>query len=312
MSTADYTKHAALSQMIPHSALMEDYVPLDPSFKGLPWLALEGKLLKVPRIAPTDPIIDVALPVQSGQDLNDPTTFRKDFVWAEHEFELKTIATDRVLDDRIVRELSDPNLAEQYVIQAGTEAVLQRFAQKFLYGVEAAPDKEEFNGINALCANTVVSSGTIEKDMDSLMYFIRAGDGIPTAFLAHPSAINAYRYHCYKAGFNPESREHPVFGLRTHHAGIPVLPNHHIVVEDEGSGVYKTTVFCVQFGIGTGVAGIFPARNGEMGVRVDKRPDDDEDVWYYKVKLECGLALYRESAISKCTQIDVSDFYPVT
>jgi hypothetical protein len=101
---------------------------------------------------------------------------------------------------------------------------------------------------------------------------------------------------------------HPVFGMRVHYRGIPILRNDFIPVAPGSPPT--TTIYAVQFGIGSGLAGIFPAKNGEMGVRVEKRHDDDKDVWYYKIKLECGLALYRQTAVAALTSVDISSTYP--
>jgi len=307
MAIADYTNHEALSQIVPHAQLVQDFYPRDPLFKALPWLALDGRMLRVPRSASF--FYGVAGGFDSGQDLT-AGSFRNAITWNDHQFKLKTIGTERLLDRRIVSEMSSPNIQEQYAIQAGTEAVINRYSDYFINGVEAGPDFEQFDGIDTMVTGgqTVASSGALLGDLDHLIYLITAGEGVPTAFLTHPSGIRAIRAQAYMMGFEIRGYEHPVFGVRTHFAGIPILPNDYIAVTG-GEPTYYTDVFAVYLGIGTGLAGLFPAINGQMGVRVEKRDKDSEDINIYKITLECGLALFMESAIGKLENIDVTDYY---
>jgi hypothetical protein len=313
MASPTYADQSLLARDAVHHAIMEDRVTLDPSFKGLPWLPIEGKMLKIPRVQYSPGISEfhrVAGAIPSGVDFSTGN-YRADFTWTPpKEFNLKAIATDRVLDDRIVRELSEANLQEQYVIQLGTEAVLQRFSDLFINGNETL-DPNQFDGLAVLVnGNTYAWTGSgVLYDLDLLMNLITAGDGIPTAFLMPIWAENLVLLAARGAGVVPmEARVHPVFGMRLHYRGIPILRNDFITVAPGSPPT--TTIYAVQFGIGSGLAGIFPAKNGEMGVRVEKRHDDDKDVWYYKIKLECGLALYRQTAVASLTGVDVSATYP--
>jgi hypothetical protein len=40
-----------------------------------------------------------------------------------------------------------------------------------------------------------------------------------------------------------------------------------------------------------------------MSVQVEKRRDSDADTCFYNVRLECGLALYRETAVAHITDV---------
>jgi hypothetical protein len=187
MASPTYADQSLLARDAVHHAIMEDRVTLDPSFKGLPWLPIEGKMLKIPRVQYSPGISEfhrVAGAIPSGVDFSTGN-YRADFTWTPpKEFNLKAIATDRVLDDRIVRELSEANLQEQYVIQLGTEAVLQRFSDLFINGNETL-DPNQFDGLAVLVnGNTYAWTGSgVLYDLDLLMNLITAGDGVPTAFL---------------------------------------------------------------------------------------------------------------------------------
>jgi hypothetical protein len=163
MGTAEYDAQATLARDAFHSAIMQDLVPLDPSFKALPWLPIEGKALKIARVGRGEAIqfLTVAQSIESGQDFT-VGDFQAAVPFDVKEFRLKTIATDRPVDERIVRELSEPHLQEEFAVQLGTEAVMQRFCRTFIYGSEATPAPIfEFNGLIQLSAGpqTQASSG---------------------------------------------------------------------------------------------------------------------------------------------------------
>ena len=314
MSSTDYTQYAQIARSDFHSAIVQDTVPIDASFKGLPWLGIQGKSLIIPRLSPANgDFIILAKAITSGEDYNSPVEHFHDAInWTAKEFKLKTIAADRPVDDRVLRELSEPHLQEQFAIQVGTEAVIQRFNYLFINGNETSP--EQFDGLNILCTGNTATSSVygILADLDALISMISAGDGIPSAFIVPPDAekaicfwaggLGSASYGCM--GFGPlDARMHQLFGQRLHYRGIPILRNDYISVV-----AGYTTMYAVQFGIGTGLAGIFPARNGEMGVRVERRHDTDADVWYYNIKLECGLSLYRQQAVASITNVSVA--YP--
>lgn len=312
MSSADYTKHAAAARSDFHSAIVQDLRPVDEVFKGLPWVGIEGKSLKIPRLGQSESpqFLGIASEIASGQDFTSgvPLSFRQGVDWAPVEFPLKTIATDRPVDDRILRELSEPHMQDQFEIQMGTDAVIQRFGYLFINGNTGAAS-DQFDGLAQLVSGTsqsTASSGaSVASDMDTAISMITAGDGYPDAIIMCKELHGKLHNNSRAAnGYTQlEAITHPVFGLRTHYRGIPLLRSDHIPLTGDP---LSSQIYAVKFGPGVGLAGIFPQRNGEMGVRVEKRHDDDTDTWYYKIKLECGLALYCESAIAEITGVDTT------
>jgi hypothetical protein len=306
MSTADYTAYAGLARSAFHSALMEDFPSIDPAFKGLPWLPIEGKNLRIGRIAGANALINYGHAILSGADLE---ALHTDLVSTNKDFNLKSIVSEMVLDERIVRELSEPFAQEEFAVKAATEAVLQQFSKLFINGDEGV-NPEEFDGLDQLTtANTkfvsaAAAAGDLLTELDRLISIIRAADGIPSALIMAHATKNAVNGDAIAINSLLPVMNHPIFGMRYHYCGVPILPNDHIELTPDPPN-FKTSIYAVTFGEGVGLSGIYPARNGEMGVRVEKRHDDQNDTWYYKVKLECGLALYRESAVAEIEDVVV-------